>query len=141
MATSTIKASDLDMQVPGFVSPQDLRFNIKASPFSEADESYLFVDWIKVETVDITPAISISHANISLAVNGVAYINPTFNTGCTNHAFEMVSSDTNVAKVIRYNSTGSAMAENKIKGIASGSATITMTTPGGATGTFTVTVS
>lgn len=138
--TGTIYADDIDIADEAFNYPQDIRFNIKASEYNDQDFGCIFVDWVRAESLNLTPCLSISHPDVNLTVGEDAYIYPTFNNDCSNQAYSM-ESNSDCISITRYNSSASGMVINKISGILPGTATVTMTTPSGATGSFTVTVS
>ena len=130
----------------GFFYPQDIRFNIKALTTTK-NEGYMFVDWVKVEVPNSVPPLSISHSDISLNVDEIKYINPTFNEGCSNCAFSMVSSNSEIAEVIEIRKVDGipVVTENishMVKGKSAGTAAVTLKSANGKTeSTFTVTVS
>ena len=127
--------------VTGFTHPQDIRFNIKATEWSIGDEAEMFVDWIKVERLTKVPALSISHSDVSLAVGNSVYINPTFNTDCSNKAFS-VEVDGDSVRYDKYLTEASKMVVHKLVGVSVGVSTITIKSANGVTmGTFAVTVS
>ena len=77
-----------------------------------------------------------------VGTNGeTVYIEPAFNDGCTNKAFIMETNDTSVIDIIKYNNPASCVVEHKIKGKATGTATVRIATADGKVeNTFTVTV-
>ena len=135
------KVGATDMQGnTGFHYPQDIRFNIKAKA-TDADEGYMYIDWVKAEVVNNTPCTSISHENVSVAVNGTKYINPTFNEGCSNKAFSMETESEGIIEI--YETTvKTANVVHIIKGVSAGTATVKLKSANGRTeSTCTVTVS
>lgn len=71
----------------GLVYPQDIRFNLKAAEASVDQDCYVYVDWVKAEAKDMTPCSSIEHDDVELATDAGIFVQPTFNTGCSNQAF------------------------------------------------------
>lgn len=132
--------------------PQFFALNMKCSNNYTGGDQIMMIDYVRVWSEDEKDGlISIANENVSLAVGNEATINPTFTPATTsNMAFVMTSSNESVVKVIEYlgyeegtypNGYVNHFKQNRIKAVATGTATITMTSPSGITGTFNVTVS
>lgn len=121
--------------------PKDIRFNIKSVETSDpATEAILSIDWLKVETNDITPGKGIYHDDITMYPEQVLYIKPTFSPeAATNQAFTM-SSDSDLIELVNSEVT-SEIVTHKIRALAVGEAEVTLSTPNGDyTHTFTITI-
>lgn len=79
-------AIDADGNI-GFHYPQDIRFNIKAGEASIDQDCFLYIDWVRAESKNLTPCTSIAHDDVTIAKNTGLYINPVFNVGCSNRAY------------------------------------------------------
>ena len=125
----------------GFFYPQDLRFNLKAFSTSVGNDGYMFVDWVKAEVKDLTPCISITQEDINLNVNSSVYLNPTFNSGCSNRAFSVYVEDSDIVRYDKYLNDKSQMMAHRLVGVSAGSTNVTITSAdGGASCTFVVIV-
>ena len=121
--------------------PKDIRFNIKSYEYSTSEPQILSIDWLKIETNNITPVLSIEQEDVEMYVGEKIYINPTFNEDCTNCTFFMETDDTTIINIERY-STAGYVVYNSIEALASGNATVTIYTPNGdISSSFNVTVS
>jgi len=110
----------------GFYYPQDIRFNIKAGEKTTDHHGYMYIDWVKAEALDNQPCISIFHENVILQVKGSFFINPMFNEGCPNKAFNVEIEDDGVLSYTKYLSDSSQMVVHKITGKKSGETVVTL---------------
>ena len=125
----------------GFFYPQDIRFNIKAGEKTIDEHGYMYVDWVKAESKLNIPCLSISHADINLNVGGSIYINPTFNTGCSNKAFSISVEDDGILGYEKYLNDGSQMVAHRIVAKKTGETIVTLRSANGnVVNTFKVTV-
>ena len=132
--------------------PQFFALNLKCDKNYTGGDQIMMIDYVRVWSEDEKDGlISITNENVSLAVGDETTINPAFTPANTsNMAFVMTSSNESVVKVIEYlgytegtypNGYVNHFKQNRIKAVATGTATITMTSPSGITGTFNFTVS
>lgn len=125
----------------GFFYPQDIRFNIKAGEHTTDQHGYMYIDWVKAESKENVPCSSIFHEDVRLKVRGSLYINPTFNEGCANKAFDIEIEDDGVLTYQKYLNDASQMVGHKIVGEKPGVTTVTLRAANDkAVSTFTVTV-
>lgn len=110
----------------GFFYPQDIRFNIKAGEHTTARHGYMYIDWVKAESLDDAPCLSISHEDVRMKVGGSLYINPTFNEGCANKAFDIEIENDGVLTYQKYLNDVSQMVGHKIVGKKPGVTTVTL---------------
>ena len=110
----------------GFFYPQDIRFNIKAGEKTSDEHGYMFVDWVKAEALDNIPCQTISYRDVRLSKGDSMYINPIFNIGCTNKAFDIEIEDDGVLKYEKYISDASQMVAHKIIGNNPGKTIVTL---------------
>ncbi|MBR6183627.1 MAG: glycoside hydrolase family 16 protein [Bacteroidales bacterium] len=110
----------------GFFYPQDIRFNIKAGEHTTDRHGYMYIDWVKAESPDDAPCRSISHDDTHLKVGGSLYINPTFNDGCANKAFDIEIENDGVLVYQKYLNDASQMVVHRIIGRKPGVTTVTL---------------
>lgn len=131
--TSLTNTTDWDL-------PKDIRFNIKSAEYSTNNTQVLSIDWLKIETANVTPVTSIDYNDITMYVGETIYVDPDFNTDCTNCAYTMSTTDTSIISITQYETAG-YVASHKITALAAGTASVLLETPnGGYSKTFTITV-
>lgn len=125
----------------GFFYPQDIRFNIKAGEHTTDQHGYMYIDWVKAESLDDAPCLSISHEDVHMKVGSSLYINPTFNEGCANKAFDIEIENDGVLVYQKYLNEASQMVAHRIIGKKRGTTTVTLRSAyDKASGSFEVTV-
>lgn len=112
----------------GFFYPQDIRFNIKAGEKTTDQHGYMYIDWVKTESKRNIACTSIDHEDVKLSVGGSIYINPSFNTGCSNKAFSVSIANDGVLTYKKYLNDSSQMVVHKIIGRKSGETIVTLHT-------------
>ena len=115
----------------GFYYPQDIRFNIKAGEKTTDQHGYMYIDWVKAEALDNKPCISISHKDVVLKVKGSLFINPTFNEGYPNKAFNVEIEDDGILIYKKYLNDKSQMVVHKIIGQKAGETIVTLSAASG----------
>jgi len=124
-SAKTLGAIDANGNI-GFYYPQDIRFNIKAGEKSTNQHGYMYIDWVKAEVKKDIPCLSISHADIILNVGGSKYINPSFNSGCSNKAFSISIEEDGVLGYEKFLNDGSQMVVHRIVAKKTGETIVTL---------------